>query len=116
MFPTQPQSLAIFFPLYSNRNRLVESRHGSHELQVTGQIDETPSHEQRRFVDLFATHVQSLQIFDPSVLNVRKRFGESEHGEVDVEEEDGAGVVTVEEVGAGVVTVEGVGGGVVNVE
>lgn len=106
--PTQVQSLAIFFPLYSNRNRDVESRHGSHESQVTGQIDETPSHEQRMLVDLFATHVQSLQITDPSVsLTVRKRFGESEQGGVvDVDEDDGAGVMTVDGVGGGEVNVE----------
>ena len=69
LFPTQAQFRALFLPLYTIRNRIVESRHGLQELQVAGQIDDTPSHEQR--IVFFATHEQFLQMYDPLGLVVR---------------------------------------------
>ena len=67
----------IFFPFQITFHRDVESTHVSHVPHVNGHILFTPSHEQRKLVDLDATNSQDLVIFFPSGLIIMKRSGES---------------------------------------
>lgn len=84
------------------RKRAFESIQTLQVLHVFAHKDDTSSHEQRRFVDLVATQIQSLQIYDPLFgLRVRKRNGESTHADFvdgDADEEDKVGYVVAKEV------------------
>ena len=73
LFSTQEQLLAILLPFQVTLIRNGESTHKLHVPHVSEHVVDTPSNEQRKFVDFVATHSQFLHIPCPSGLEVRKR-------------------------------------------
>lgn len=71
LLATHEHPLDIFFPSSLTILSLNgESTHSSHELQVSGQLSETPSNEHRFSTSLLATQSQFRKILLPSGLTI----------------------------------------------